>query len=195
MPIYTYSAYTLHGCCIIELTFIINMVIKLFLLIDSLVPDTPFSPCRAQEKDLTFWSDWNISKTSELYSACGMSLHRYRLESAESGGERERERERRGATDLSTCSDVHSFSNGTFRDTIYINLKMLQLAASRGIEIEREILEAEYTSIADKVAQLQDKVSFQSFWHIINFNFYSKTPCSVTFTTLLMHFKLLHIMS
>ncbi|KAB1212307.1 Golgin candidate 2 [Morella rubra] len=32
-----------------------------------------------------------------------------------------------------------------------------QLAASRGIEIEREILEAEYNSIADKVAQLQDK--------------------------------------
>lgn len=34
----------------------------------SLVLHTPFSPCRDQEKDLKFSSDWNISKTSELYS-------------------------------------------------------------------------------------------------------------------------------
>jgi hypothetical protein len=46
---------------------------------------------------------------------------------------------------------------------IFTLLKMLQLAASKGIEFEREILEAEYTFIADKVVQLQDKVRFPKF--------------------------------
>jgi hypothetical protein len=46
---------------------------------------------------------------------------------------------------------------------IFTLLKMLQLAASKGIEFEREILEAEYSFIADKVVQLQDKVRFSKF--------------------------------
>jgi hypothetical protein len=49
---------------------------------------------------------------------------------------------------------------------IFALLKMLQLAASKGIELEREILEAEYSIISDKVVQLQDKVRFSSFWYI-----------------------------
>jgi hypothetical protein len=46
---------------------------------------------------------------------------------------------------------------------IFALLKMLQLAASKGIELEREILEAEYSIISNKVVQLQDKVRFSSF--------------------------------
>jgi hypothetical protein len=49
---------------------IANIMIKLSWLFDSLVLKTPFSPCRAQEKDLRFLPDWNVSKTSELYSVC-----------------------------------------------------------------------------------------------------------------------------
>lgn len=38
--------------------------------------------------------------------------------------------------------------------------ELIQLAASKGIEFEREIVEAEYSFITDKIGQLQDKVSF-----------------------------------
>lgn len=45
------------------------MIIPIYNIVNmSLVLQTPFSPCRDQEKDLKFSSDWNISKTSELYS-------------------------------------------------------------------------------------------------------------------------------
>ncbi|XP_016670918.1 golgin candidate 2-like [Gossypium hirsutum] len=38
-----------------------------------------------------------------------------------------------------------------------------QLAASKGIEFGCEILEAEYSLVADKIGQLQDKASFLSY--------------------------------
>lgn len=62
-----------------------------------------------------------------------------------------------------TCATTGIFF--TFCDDLYVT-EMLQLAASKGIEFERETLEAEYSFIADKVVQLQDKVRFSSFQYI-----------------------------
>ena len=36
---------------------------------------------------------------------------------------------------------------------------MLQLTALKGVELEREILEAEYSLVTDKIEKLQEKVS------------------------------------
>lgn len=36
---------------------------------------------------------------------------------------------------------------------------MLQLTALKGVEIEREILEAEYSLVTDEIEKLQEKVS------------------------------------
>ncbi|KAJ0105170.1 hypothetical protein Patl1_19667 [Pistacia atlantica] len=47
----------------------------------------------------------------------------------------------------------HTHQTGTY---------LSQLAASKGVEFEREILEAEYSFITDKIVQLQDKVSFHA---------------------------------
>lgn len=41
----------------------------------------------------------------------------------------------------------------------------MQLAAAKGVPFEREILEAEYAFVTDKIGRLQDKVSF----HVLRF--------------------------
>lgn len=41
-------------------------------------------------------------------------------------------------------------------------MKFLQLVASKGDEYEKEMLEAEYSFVTDKIGQLQDKVCFLS---------------------------------
>lgn len=38
-------------------------------------------------------------------------------------------------------------------------MDVVQLDASKGVEFEREILEAEYSLMSDKIRQLQEKVS------------------------------------
>lgn len=43
-------------------------------------------------------------------------------------------------------------------DTHQTKLSLKKVAASKGIELEREILEAEYAFVTDKIVRLQDKV-------------------------------------
>lgn len=44
--------------------------------------------------------------------------------------------------------------------TFFYLYEILQLAASKGVEFEREILEAEYSLTSDKIGKLQQKVSY-----------------------------------
>lgn len=62
------------------------------------------------------------------------------------------------------------------------NEVFLQLAASKGVEFEREILEAECSFISDKIGQLQDKVSIASSFIIYLIFQITTTNCLLQLT-------------
>lgn len=58
---------------------------------------------------------------------------------------------------------IDSFFNPACGNLWFL-MKILQLVAAKGVEFEKEILEAEYSFITDNIGRLQDKVCFLSLF-------------------------------